>query len=868
MVLSVWPMAWRWQKLLAARGIHDKLSWLVRAYFVAYTAGQVLPTAVGGDAVRIYETAKRHPGEGGPVAGSVLLERALGGAATLTLAGVGFALAVGRYNVGPYVWIELGFVVATVLLAIGLFSRRARPVLARTVPLLRKIRVERPIRATYESIHSYREHPRLLGGVFALTVAVQSVRVLAIWSAGKAVGVEPLAAALLRDGPAALPRPADAVHGQRDRGAGVVLRQLPRRARRERGQGLRDRASCSSRSRSASRCPARSCSPGRACAGSGVPSSPPAAPWLNLPVVVVTYNALPWIDRCLESVRGYETIVVDHGSTDGTLELVRERFPQARVIQQENKGLGGGSNAGMRVASGDYFLLLNSDAWAVGDAVDRLAAFAEEHPEAAVVGPKLLNPDGSLQRSVRGFPTLWRLTTEYFFLRKLAPRTRALNAFYGARFDARPGARGRVADGRLPARPARGRRYRWPLRRGLLHVQRGDGLALSLPPRRLEGALLPGAEFVHVGGATTSATGGRCTASSSAATCASSPSTARRATPSGRGGCCSRRCASARWPSAAGAGRPTPRRRAGWRAAGPRFARGEGVNLERIAGATRPAAIVVDVGWVNGLAAIRSLGRAGVPVIAVDHRACALGFRSRYARCRASRPDPQDEDGFVSCLAEIGRGARGRPAARLPHARRAPERDRAGGRRLGGRFRFPFPPWEVPRADPEQARPVRGRRGGRRPVPADPCARLGGGGARRRGRARLPGAGQAVRDRRASSAGSGARPSAARDGDEVERAYAEAEEYEPLVQELIPGGDDALFTLGSYLAADGEPLGLFCGRKLRQTPPAASARCRVGEAVWDDEVVEQRPAAAARARLPPASRRSSSSATRATARSS
>jgi len=154
----------------------------------------------------------------------------------------------------------------------------------------------------------------------------------------------------------------------------------------------------------------------------------------SVSVVVVTYNALPWVERALESVRGHETIVVDHGSTDGTLELVRERFPEARVIEQENKGLGGGSNAGMRVATGDWFLLLNSDAWAVGDAIDRLVAFAEENPEAAVVGPRLLNPDGTLQRSVRGFPTLWRLATEYFFLRKLAPRSRALNAFYGAGF--------------------------------------------------------------------------------------------------------------------------------------------------------------------------------------------------------------------------------------------------------------------------------------------------------------------------------------------------------------------------------------------------------------------------------------------------
>ena len=190
MVGSVWPMAWRWQQLLAARGIHDRLSWLVRAYFVAYTAGQLLPTAVGGDAVRIFETAKRHTGRGGPVAGSVLLERALGGAATLALAGVGFVLALGHYDVGAYLWIEGGFVVATIVLAVALFSRRARPLLAKSVPLLRLLRVERPIRAAYEGIHAYRGHPGLLVGVFTLTVAVQAVRVLAIWLAGRAVGVD------------------------------------------------------------------------------------------------------------------------------------------------------------------------------------------------------------------------------------------------------------------------------------------------------------------------------------------------------------------------------------------------------------------------------------------------------------------------------------------------------------------------------------------------------------------------------------------------------------------------------------------------------------------------------------------------------
>ena len=56
----------------------------------------------------------------------------------------------------------------------------------------------------------------------------------------------------------------------------------------------------------------------------------------DVSVVVVTWNALPWLERCLESVAGYETIVVDHGSTDGSLELVRERFPDARLVEQEN----------------------------------------------------------------------------------------------------------------------------------------------------------------------------------------------------------------------------------------------------------------------------------------------------------------------------------------------------------------------------------------------------------------------------------------------------------------------------------------------------------------------------------------------------
>ena len=155
----------------------------------------------------------------------------------------------------------------------------------------------------------------------------------------------------------------------------------------------------------------------------------------DVSVVVVAWNALPWLEQCLESVRGREVVVVDNGSTDGTVAFVRERFPEVRVIEQENKGMGGGNNAGMRAVDGRYFFLLNSDAWVVDDALDQLIAFADEHPEAAVVGPKLLNTDGTLQRSVRGEPTLWRLATEYLFIRKLAPRSKRLNPLYRGDFQ-------------------------------------------------------------------------------------------------------------------------------------------------------------------------------------------------------------------------------------------------------------------------------------------------------------------------------------------------------------------------------------------------------------------------------------------------
>jgi GT2 family glycosyltransferase len=155
----------------------------------------------------------------------------------------------------------------------------------------------------------------------------------------------------------------------------------------------------------------------------------------DVAVVIVTYDGLPWVEQCLDSVAGEEVVVVDNGSRDGTAGFVRERYPDVRVVEAENRGLGASWNIGIRKTRSRYVLLLNADAWLSDDALARLVAFADTRGRAAVVGPRLLNQDGSLQRSVRGFPTLWRLATEYLFLRRLAPGTSALNAFYAGGFD-------------------------------------------------------------------------------------------------------------------------------------------------------------------------------------------------------------------------------------------------------------------------------------------------------------------------------------------------------------------------------------------------------------------------------------------------
>lgn len=200
-VSTTWLLAWRWQILLASKGIHEPLGWLTRLYFVGYAAGQVLPTAIGGDAVRIIEHSRRRPDARGEAAAAVLMERVLGAAGTLVLVAVGLAAAVGRFSgIEVFVAMESVAVAAVGAGLVILFSRRIRGVLERHVfPLGRRVRVEQALASVYQALHGYRDQPAAVAGAIGVTAVSQLARIFSIWLCGEAVGVHlsPLAYVVL-----------------------------------------------------------------------------------------------------------------------------------------------------------------------------------------------------------------------------------------------------------------------------------------------------------------------------------------------------------------------------------------------------------------------------------------------------------------------------------------------------------------------------------------------------------------------------------------------------------------------------------------------------------------------------------------------
>jgi GT2 family glycosyltransferase len=135
----------------------------------------------------------------------------------------------------------------------------------------------------------------------------------------------------------------------------------------------------------------------------------------DVTVCVVNWNTSSLLHACLLSVLGLETeldvevIVVDNASDDGSVSMVRESLPQVTLIENDtNLGFAKANNQAIRQSSGEYILLLNSDTQFIEqDTLDRMVSQLTARPDAGVIAPQLLNPDGSIQRSVRKFPTIW-----------------------------------------------------------------------------------------------------------------------------------------------------------------------------------------------------------------------------------------------------------------------------------------------------------------------------------------------------------------------------------------------------------------------------------------------------------------------------
>lgn len=135
---------------------------------------------------------------------------------------------------------------------------------------------------------------------------------------------------------------------------------------------------------------------------------------MDLSVVIVGWNARHYLELCLRSLteaplrRSMEILVVDNASSDGSAEMIEARFPQVKLIRNaENLGFSKGNNVGIRQCQGRYVALVNPDVIVLPGCLDALADFLDQNPKVGNVGPRVLNPDRTLQSSCRRFPTLW-----------------------------------------------------------------------------------------------------------------------------------------------------------------------------------------------------------------------------------------------------------------------------------------------------------------------------------------------------------------------------------------------------------------------------------------------------------------------------
>jgi len=163
---------------------------------------------------------------------------------------------------------------------------------------------------------------------------------------------------------------------------------------------------------------------------------------MKLSIIIIDTNELHFLRPCLRSVFGqtkgidFEVFVVDNASTDGSREAIAREFPTVKVVVNTDRlGFAAANNVAIPHATGEYILLLNPDTEVLDGAIGKTVDFMENHPRAGVAGCRLLYPDGSVQPSVRGFPTLLNVFLEATFLYHLLPKDRIVRTKGLVRFD-------------------------------------------------------------------------------------------------------------------------------------------------------------------------------------------------------------------------------------------------------------------------------------------------------------------------------------------------------------------------------------------------------------------------------------------------
>jgi len=152
---------------------------------------------------------------------------------------------------------------------------------------------------------------------------------------------------------------------------------------------------------------------------------------IDLSIIIVNYNVKEFIQNLLESIKSAskglktEVIIVDNASDDGSIDLIRHKYPEVTLIENSrNLGFSRANNLGLKIARGKYLLLLNPDTLVKEDTFEKMILFFESTPDAGMAGCKLLNTDGTLQLACRrGFPGPWASFTKVTGLSTLFPRS-------------------------------------------------------------------------------------------------------------------------------------------------------------------------------------------------------------------------------------------------------------------------------------------------------------------------------------------------------------------------------------------------------------------------------------------------------------